>query len=511
MNLKYRLCTFVSMLGNSLRVKTPMNVSANRLSLALLLLLAPICVQGQVGFSPFRTDFPPEEFAARRAKVFDSIGAASIAVVQGAPSPAGYTRFRQSNEFYYLCGIEVPHAYLLLDGGSKRALLYLPHRNAGRERGEGKLLSAEDADEVKKLSGIDDVFGTDLLGEHLARYARGGSVRTIFTPFSPAEGGAMSRDLAVRVIGDYAADPFDGRGSREGQFIQSINVRFPQFVVNDLTPTLDQMRLIKSPREIALIEKATRLSGLGLMEAMRSTVPGIYEYELDAVAKYIFYRDGAQGDAYFSLIASAQNAYWPHYNAGQRKMLDGDFLLMDYAPDVGYYMADVTRMWPVNGKFSPWQRELYGFYLTCYRAILNHIRPGVTAQVVKQEAVSDMETALASTKFSKPEYERAAREFVTSYKQSATNARTSLGHWVGMATHDVGVDPGPLRAGMVFTIEPALVVPEEKIYVRLEDMIIITDTSARIISDFVPMDIPGIEKVMQDEGMLQRYPRSPSH
>jgi Xaa-Pro aminopeptidase len=510
MNLKYRLCTVVSMLGNSLRAKTPMNIHFTRLALGLLLLLAPICVQGQVGFPPFRTDFPPEEFAARRAKVFDSIGAASIAVVQGAPSPAGYTRFRQSNEFYYLCGIEVPHAYLMLDGGSKRAILYLPHRNAGRERAEGKLLSAEDADEVKKLSGIDDVFGTDLLGEHLARYARGGSVRTIFTPFSPAEGTAMSRDLAVRVIGDYAADPFDGRGSREGQFIQSINVRFPQFVVNDFTPTIDQLRLIKSPREIALLEKATRLSGLGLMEAMRSTVPNIYEYELDAVAKYIFYRDGAQGDAYFSLIASAQNAYWPHYNAGQRKMLDGEFLLMDYAPDVGYYMADVTRMWPVNGKFSPVQRELYGFYLTCYRAILNHIRPGVTAQVIKQEAVREMETALASTKFSKPEYERAAREFVTSYKQSATNPRTSLGHWVGMATHDVGVDPGPLRAGMVFTIEPALVVPEEKIYVRLEDMIIITDTSARIISDFVPMDIPGIEKVMQDEGMLQRYPRSPS-
>jgi len=510
MNAKHRLGRIGSKLLGSGRQKSLFHFHDTPLPLALLLLLAPICINAQVGFPPFRTDFPPEEFAARRAKVYESIGASSIAVVQGAPSPAGYTRFRQSNEFYYLCGIEVPHAYLLLDGGSKRAVLYLPHRNAGRERAEGRLLSAEDADEVKKLSGIDDVFGIDLLGEHLARYARGGLMRTIFTPFSPAEGTAMSRDLAVRVIGDYAADPFDGRGSREGQFIQSVQARFPQFVVNDLTPTLDQLRLIKSPREIALIEKATRLSGLALMEAMRSTVPGIYEYELDAVAKYVFYRDGAQGDAYYSLIASAQNAYWPHYNAGQRQMLDGDFLLMDYAPDVGYYMADVTRMWPVNGKFSPWQRELYGFYVTCYRAILNHIRPGVTAQVVKQEAIRDMETALASTKFSKPQYERAAREFVTSYKQSAVNPRTSLGHWVGMATHDVGSDSGPLRAGMVFTIEPALVVPEEKIYVRLEDMIVITSTGARIISDFLPMDIPGIEKVMQEQGMLQRYPRSKS-
>ncbi len=480
---------------------------AGALSLALLF-IAPLSAAAQVGFSPFRTDFPPEEFASRRAKIFDAIGPAAIAVLQGAPSPAGYTRFRQSNEFYYACGIEVPHAYVLLDGGSKRTVLYLPHRNAGRERGEGRLLSAEDAEEVKKLSGVDDVFGIDLLAEHLARYARGGVMRTMFTPFSPAEGTAMSRDLAVRVIGDYAADPFDGRGSREGAFIQSIKTRFPQFAVEDLTPTLDQLRLIKSPREIALIEKATRLSGLGLLEGMRSTVPDIYEYELDAVAKYVFYRNGAQGDAYYSLIASAQNAFWPHYNAGQRQMRDGEFLLMDYAPDVSYYMADVTRMWPVNGKFSPWQRELYGFYLTCYRAILNHIRPGATAQLIKQEAVRDMEAALASTQFSRPEFERAAREFVSSYKQSATNPRSGLGHWVGMATHDVGVDSGPLRAGMVFTIEPALVVPEEKIYVRLEDMIVITATGARIISDFVPMDIPGIEKVMQEEGILQRYPRT---
>jgi len=475
-------------------------------SLILLLLIAP-GVEAQVGFSPFREDFPPDEFAARRAKVSDAIGPTALALVQGAPSPPGYTRFRQSNEFYYLCGIEVPHAYLLIDGAAKRTVLYLPHRNAGRERGEGKLLSAEDVDEIKKLSGVDDVFGIDLLGEHVARYARGGVVRTIMTPFSPAEGTAMSRDLAVRVIGDYAADPFDGRGSREGEFIQLLHTRFPQFTVNDLTPTIDQLRLIKSPREISLIEKATRLSGLALMEAMRSTVPETYEYELDAVAKYVFYRDGAQGDAYFSLIASGQNAFWPHYNAGQRKMLDGDFLLMDYAPDVGYYMADVTRMWPVNGKFSPVQRELYGFYLACYRAILNHIRPGVTAQAIKLEAVRDMESGLSATRFSKPEYERAAREFVTSYKQSAANPRSGLGHWVGMATHDVGVDYGPLRAGMVFTIEPALVVPEEKIYVRLEDMIVITETGARIISDFVPMDITGIEKVMTDEGMLQKYPR----
>ena len=317
----------------------------------------------------------------------------------------------------------------------------------------------------------------------------------------------MSRDLALRAIADRAADPFDGYPSREGQLVQVLRARFPQIEIKDLSPALDNLRLIKSEREVALLRKATRLSGLALMEAMRSTAPGLMEYELDAMAKYVYYRNGAQGEAYYSLIASGTNAWYPHYNAGKRKMADGDFLLMDFAPDVGYYMADVTRMFPVNGKFSPWQRELYGFYLGCYQSILKAIRPGITAQAAKQEAAREMERLLAATKFSKPIYEAAAREFVSSYAESAKNPKTTLGHWVGMATHDVGQDTGPLRAGMVFTIEPALRVPEEKIYVRLEDMILITGTKAEVLSDFVPWDIDSIEKLMREEGMLQRYPR----
>lgn len=472
----------------------------------IALLLLSVIVPAQEGFSPFTTDFPPEEFAARRAEVYKTIGENGIALLQGAPSPAGYTRFRQSNEFYYLCGIEVPHAYLLLDGATKRAALYLPHRNEGRERSEGKLLSAEDATEVSKLSGVEAVYGTDLLNEHLARATRT-SGRALYTPFSPAEGFAMSRDLAVRVIGDYAADPFDGRPSREGAFMQTLRGRFPQFELKDLTPTLDRLRLIKSPRELALIKKATRLSGLALMEAMRSTEPGIYEHELDGMAKYVYYRNGAQGEAYYSLIASARNAWYPHYNAGKRQMRDGDFLLMDFAPDVGYYMSDVTRMMPVNGKFSPWQRELYGFYLGCYKAVLKAIKPNVTPQVVIQEAVKEMEQLLTSSRFSKPTYEAAAKAFVARYQASAMNPRASLGHWVGMATHDVGAHGEPLRAGMVFTIEPALTVPEEQIYIRLEDLIIITATGKEIVSDFAPMDMDAIEKLMKEEGMLQRYPK----
>ncbi len=462
----------------------------------------------QEGFPLFTTDFPPEEFAARRAKVYEAIGADAFAVVQGAPSPAGYTRFRQSNDFYYLCGIEVPHAYLILDGASKKATLFLPDRNEGRERGEGKMLSAEDAEEVKKLSGVDAVASTEVLAEHIeGKYLRGGK-RVLYTPLAPAELGSMSRDLALRFTADSASDPFDGRPSREGNFVRLVKERFPFFEIRDLTPTLDTLRLIKSERELAMIRKATKLAGLAILEGMRSTRPGQYEHELDGVGKFVFWRNGAQGDAYFSLIGSGKNAYWPHYNAGKRKMEDGDFLLFDYAPDYGYYMSDVTRMYPVNGKFSPWQRELYGFYLACYREILKAIRPGLTAQEVMQAAGKEMEKILATSKFSKETHRKGAEKFVADYNSAASKEETAhLGHWVGMATHDDGPHKGPLKAGMVFTIEPALTVPEEKIYVRLEDVVFINETGAEVVSTDAPWDMDAIEKAMKEEGMLERYPR----
>ncbi len=460
----------------------------------------------QEGFSLFTADFPPEEFASRRTGVYDAIGKGAVALLQGAPTPLGYTRFRQTNDFYYLCGVEVPNAYLLLDGASRKATLYLPHRNEGRERGEGKVLSAEDAEEVRKLSGVEAVSGTDLLAEQLARILQQRAPLTVYAPLFPPEGFAESRDLALRRVADLSSDPFGGSPSRAGSFAGRLRDRFPNLTVADLSPTLDGLRLIKSPREIAMIRKATRLSGLALLEAMRSTKPGQYERELDGLAKFIYYRNGAQGDAYYSLIASGRNAWYPHYNAGKRKMEDGDFLLMDYAPDYGYYMSDVTRMWPVNGKFSQWQRELYGFYLSCYRAIVKAIRPGALPSAIMQEAAKEMDKALSAAKFSKDIYRGAAGTFVKEYRAAAGRPEASLGHWVGMATHDDGPHSGPLRPGMVFTIEPALRVPEEKIYVRLEDVIVIGEKSAGVLSDFVPSDPDAIERVMTEPGLLKAYP-----
>lgn len=472
----------------------------------LVALLTSGTVLAQDGMPLFTEDFPPSEFAERRANVFDRIGTEGVVVLQGEPTPRGYTRFRQSNEFYYLTGIEVAHALVIMDGASRSTTLYLPHRNEGRERSEGHVLSSEDAVLVRELSGIDRVAATEQFAEDLGRLMRRRALPMLYTLTQPAEGLAESRDLGLRHVSDRLSDPWDGRPSRETHFIGLMAERFPAFRIESINPVLDDLRLIKSPREMELIRKATRLSGIALMESMRSVAPGQKEMELDAVAKYHYWRNGAQGDAYYSLVASAGNAYFPHYNAGQRIMQDGDFLLMDYAPDVEYYMSDVTRMMPVNGTFSAWQRELYGFYLGAYRAVLLRIRPGVTPNQIMREAVVEMRSLLAASTFSKDIYRAAAEAFVDGYEQRAARDGATLGHGVGMATHDVGDYSGVLRAGMVFTIEPALRVPEEQIYIRLEDLIIIHEDRAEIVSDFVPMDIDAIEAWMAQDGLLQDYP-----
>ena len=478
-------------------------MTMTRYLLSIVLLAATVSGQD---VPLFTQDFSPEEFRARRDKVFDAIGPNAIALVQGASSPIGYVRFRQTNSFYYLSGIETPHAYLLLDGTERKTRLYLLHRNPRRESSEGKLLSAEDDELTRELSGVDAVHGVDLLSEHLARFAWGGRVPTLYAAFKPAEGAATARDLATRAASDVANDPWDGRPSRGAHFLAQLRERFPQFKIEDLSSILDQLRLVKSPREIELIRKATRLSGLALMEAMRSSRPGMMEYELDAVAKFIFFKEGAQSDAYYSLIAGGPNAWYPHYHRGKRELKDGELLLMDYAPDVGYYSSDVTRQWPVNGRFNEWQRDLYGFYLAYYKAILDSIRPG-NVNAIMNDAADKMADILETWKFTKPIYREAAERFVAAYRERASRRPARLGHGVGMAVHDVGVHDGSLVPGMVFTIEPQFRIPEEQIYIRLEDVILINEDGAENLSGFVPMEMDAIEALMKEDGLLQTYTR----
>jgi Xaa-Pro aminopeptidase len=468
--------------------------------IALLLTMAG--VGRPIEAQHYQTDFPPEEFKARWAAVFDRIGSEAIAVVQGAPLATGFNLPRQANTFYYLSGLETPHAYLRLDGRTRRVTIFLPPRNERLERAEGKVLSADDAALVTKLTGVDDVQPTTAMGERWP--IDEGTVAAVYVEFAPSEGYAESRGELLQAQAAIAADAWDGRTSRQARFRDLLMARHPRVELRNLTPMLDELRSVKSTREIALVRRASQLAGLGLMEAMRSTEPGVYEYQLDAAARYVFLVNGARLDAYRPITASGtDNINNMHYFRSARRLEDGDLVLMDYAPDYRYYVSDIGRVWPVNGRYRPWQRELLQFVLEWHRAVLARIRPGVTAAQIQAEAKDAMGPVFARTRFSKPIYEQAARRLVET-------GGGVFSHAVGMAVHDVGsYRDGPLKRGQVFSIDPQLRVPEENLYLRYEDTVVVTATGVENFTDFLPMELDEIEALVRETGVVQKVPARP--
>lgn len=473
-----------------------------------LLILMPLCGPAAVLASdptpPHQEDFPPEEFRSRWEGVFDAIGPEAVALIQGAPSVRGFVVPRQYNEFYYLCGVETPHSYLVLDGRRREAVLYLPPRNERLERSEGRVLSAADGGLAREITGATSVRSTEeLRGDWLAGLG-GTPPKTIYTPFQPGEGHAESRYEIQAAEAGIAADPWDGRLSRTGRLIALLRARHPRVELADLTPTLDALRSVKSPREVALIRRASRLAGHGLLAAMRSARPGVFEYQLDAAARYVFQVGGARLDGYRSITASGTANIWNgHYWRNSARLREGDLVLMDYAPDYRYYTSDVARMFPVSGRFSPVQREILGFVLAWRNEVLERIRPGVTADAILDEARAAIAPVLAGWRFSSPAHEAAARKLVE------TGGGT-FSHPVGMAVHDDGpYRAGPLRPGHVFSIDPQLWVPEEQLYYRYEDVVVVTDTGHENFTDFLPVELDAIEAAMAGDGLVQTAPPLP--
>ena len=208
-----------------------------------------------------------------------------------------------------------------------------------------------------------------------------------------------------------------------------------------------------------------------------------------AIANYVFHYHGARGEGYRSIIPSGERAWHGHYGWNDGPLADGDLILMDTAPEYAYYTSDIGRMWPVNGRYVPWQRELYGFMVDYHKALLARIRPGVTADQVMDEAAAAMRSRVEAASFPKPDYEAAARR--------ALDFRGHMSHPVGMAVHDVGnYRPLPLAPGMVFTVDPQLWVPEERLYIRCEDTVAVTAEGIENLTAAAPLDLDEVESIV---------------
>ena len=444
----------------------------------------------------FQSDFAAEELKGRREALCDLIGEA-VAVIAGADSPGGLLAFRQYNDFYYFCGVEVPHAYLLVDGRSRTTTLFLPRESLIDRDHDGAVLSADHPDAAVEATGVDRVRGLEDLEPAVRRAA------VVYTYLHEGEGPSATPGSIVGAYRKAVADPWDGRLNRGGHFVALLRSRSPAVEIRDLEPTVKAMRLVKSPKEIELCRKAGQMTALGLCDAMRATHPGVMEYQLDAILRYHYIAAGARGTGYHAIVAGGVNAWHGHYNLNSGVLIDGELVLVDCGPDYRYYTSDITRIWPVNGTYSPAQRALYGFVTEYHKTLLAGIRPGRTCEEIETEAVEIMRDRVGEFDFASPVH-AAGADWMFGFRGN------HLSHSVGMCVHDGGGHKAePLKPGVVFSVDPQMRIPEERLYVRVEDTVVVTEDGVEVLTKDVPLDLDAIEAMMKEDGILQGFPPLP--
>jgi Xaa-Pro aminopeptidase len=449
-------------------------ISRFRLVLAAAVLLSLTLAAG----TPL---FDKSEYAARRAKFMEKIPD-GVAVILGAQPLTSYHHYYQNNDFLYLCGVEVPNAALVIDGVQKQTLLLFT-ANERSLRNEG--LSTDILNDPTGVTGVDSVLPFEELTNFLGRLA--GQTKVIYTPFKPEE---LMRECSLEKFRtlqrQMILNPWDGRQTREGQFVNLLRQKFPNVEVRDCSPFVWELRTIKSPAEIEIMRRAARIGVKAISEVMKATRPGMYEYELSALYNYIAEKEGAQDLAYYMIICSGENHPYVHYYKHDRLLKDGDFIVMDIGPDVHYYDTDITISYPVNGKFTARQKEIYEAAKAVHDANVSVYRPGLTTEQVRTE----VEEILTKQGFDLT-------------KDYFKKMRGGFGHYVGLAVHDVGGGPMVLKPGMVFANEPLMIFPEENLGVRVEDTILITETGCEVLTAGIPRTVKEIEAFMKKDGIPQ--------
>src|SRR4051812_2926503 len=360
--------------------------------------------------------------------------------------------FHQDSNFYYLSGWTEPGAALLIAPSVARQadtrgnsasrpyteILFLPTRNLAEEKWLGPKLGPGDA-EVTKITGFDRVESLDKMHDELTALA------------GPARS-AIYSDLGSYDQESASTEPLAWlrRGQAFGGF----------FGFQDVKKFLGQLRTLKDAGEIDLVVKATRASMAGHLAALKAIHPGVTEREIQALMQYEYQRRGCERSAYAPIVGSGFNSTVLHYSADSATMQAGDVVVMDVAGEYSMYASDITRTAPVNGHFTPRQREIYDIVLGAQQAAMQAFKAGISRLRGREPESLD----------------KVARDYIDSHGKDLHGESLGkyfihgLGHYVGLDVHDLGDYTIPLDKGAVFTIEPGIYIPEEKLGVRIEDI-----------------------------------------
>ena len=433
-----------------------------RLSGFLLLMLLPSALAGQ--------DLDKAEFAARRARLLAKIPD-GIAVVLGGVEHPYPLRFRQSPDFYYLTGLEEPGAVLVLNGITKSAAVFAVKRP--EFGGAGVTPQLREVKDPQRQYGV-QIQPMESFFTFLSFAGSNPAVKKVYLQLTPPDAQIHAR-FEAQIFAAQAMDhPLFGQPQPYAVAVDRVREAESHLQTADVSPLLDELRWVKTPYEIERLRRSGRMGAEATAEAIRATRPGMYEYEIAAAAQYVSTRLGADGDAFPPIVPSGPLTPIVHYTENRRQMQAGEIVYMDYGSDWEYYTSDITRTWPVSGRFTAEQEKMYRCVLDARNAIIAAIKPGVTLTALKDAA--------------EQVYARHG------YRDEFLGTGRYIGHFVGIAVHDVGGISGtwaekPFTVGVVLNVEPILQFPERKIHIRLEDTVVLTEKGPEILKDAGPADL----------------------
>jgi Xaa-Pro aminopeptidase len=449
----------------------------NRRSLILRSVLI-LLVLGWVGSLAWAWEREPlSVFGERRAKLIATVNAPVVLFGYTGHEEANPSYvFLQEENFYYLTGhneegaalLMVPEAAAQKGWTGPREIFYLPPRDLAQEKWNGPRLGPDDPG-IKEKTGFADVEPFTKLHDTLATLAK--SFPEIYTELP---------------------GPHDEGYPHAANWSKWVKEAAPQATLKDVAPAVGTLRAIKSPGELALLTKAIEVSVDAHFEAMKMMRPGLYEYQVAAKMVEIHANGGCETEAYSPIVGSGFNSTVLHYNKLDRKMDDGEIVVLDVAGQYSGYAADITRTLPANGKFTPRQREIYEIVLGAQNAALAALKPGMT--ITGQGANS---------------LQRIATEYINSHgkdKEGRTLGRYyihGLSHHIGLDVHDASGPARPLEPGMVITMEPGIYIPEENLGVRIEDDVLVTADGYKLLTARLPRSPDEVEKIMA-EGKAER-------
>ncbi len=398
----------------------------------------------------------PVELLQKRRAAFLAAMPTGVAVIQSSkirsiegdyPQDSDY---REANDFFYLTGVESP-------GG----MLVLVQPDSGKTAGTAMLfLSAPPArpDPVSAARTAADSLGAAISG---------------FDRLLPRRPMPRGRGLAGAPA---PVDPMDA-------VVDSIATAHNLTRIANYRRTIGPLRAVKDADELRRLRIASEISAEAHREAMRQTRPGMWEYEVEAVVEYTFRRRGAERVGYPSIVGSGFNSTLLHYDLSRAPTKDGDVLLIDAAAEFGYYTADLTRTFPVNGKFTARQAAIYNLVLGTQQAAIDALKPGITMAELNQISRKYMDDNSGTLCGEKP----CTRYFIH-----------GLGHMVGLDVHDINPNFTQLRPGMTLTIEPGIYIPDERLGVRIEDVLLVTEQGNENLTKAAPRTVADIEKLMAE-------------